>query len=278
MLRTTVTLGCLWTLAFYVAPARADRVHLKEGSVIEGKAERRGDKVVIQLESGEVSLPARDVVKIESAVSPLERLAQLEVEQRGNGVPGLLALADFCREHDLRARERALLEQVIALEPEHAIARARLGHERDERGWVTQDAVRREQARRDDEARAQRLAQEKAALELEAQRVALEREKLTLEQQRSAAAKASSTPADATEPAVSSPPIVYTGAFGHGHPGWHRGGPEACHHARCERPLPARREPFPIAGVRDPRDPSWRIPGVKDPLEKRRPRARASTR
>ena len=59
---------------------------------------------------------------------------------------------------------------------------------------------------------------------------------------------------------------VYGSYWHHGHGQGHH---EHCHHTDCRRARPAYRgSTFPIAGVRDPRDPSWRIPGVKDPLAK----------
>jgi hypothetical protein len=60
--------------------------------------------------------------------------------------------------------------------------------------------------------------------------------------------------------------VLFGGSYGHSH-GYH---PRSCRHAECRRPQSERRvNRFPIAGVRDPRDSSWRIPGVKDPRRER---------
>ena len=54
--------------------ASADRVHLVSGSVIEGRAKRDGDRVVVEVDSGELALPASEVARIESSESDLQRV------------------------------------------------------------------------------------------------------------------------------------------------------------------------------------------------------------
>lgn len=244
--------------------AHADRVHLVEGAVIEGKVSRQGNKVVIELESGQLSLPASAVAKVEPSASLVERFEQLESEQATRGVSGLMVLADFCRDHDMRAREQAMLQKVIEAQPDHAEARARLGFVKNEAGgwhkrepeprqglardedgnWARDRIAERERQRR--EAKLAEQEQKKAELELEAQKVALERQKLELERERAA-----------KEAELLAPYVVYGGVYVHRDP---------CSHDRCERVRHKRHpHPFPIPGVRDPRDMSWPIAGVKDP-------------
>jgi hypothetical protein len=241
--------------------AHADRVHLVDGAVIEGDARRERDKVVIQLEAGEITLDADAVKRIDEGPSVLDRYEALEAVERPRGVPGFMALADFCRNDGLRAREQAWLEKVIEREPEHAQARARLGYVQDGARWVDAAEQARERKLVEQQAQLAEHARQKAALELEAQKLALERERLKLErEQQQAEAEAS-----AKQPAAT-PYAVYGSYWHHGHGHGHH---EDCQHADCRRARPARHvSTFPIAGVRDPRDPSWRIPGVKDPLAK----------
>jgi hypothetical protein len=92
--------------------ARADRVHLVDGATIEGKATRAGSKVVIELESGQITLEASDVVKIDRSISAVQRYEELEAEHRGRGAAGLMFLADYCRDHGMRARERTSRRRV----------------------------------------------------------------------------------------------------------------------------------------------------------------------
>ena len=244
------------------ASARADRVYLVDGAVIEGNARFAGDKVVIELDSGEITLDAREVERIEEQPSVMERYAALEAAEARRGIPGWMALADFCRAEGLRTREVHWLEKVISRDPEHAEARARLGYAKDHDGerWIKADELARERELADEQRRLAAHARMKAAVELETQKVALERERLKLERERDEPVPASEVEAPA-QPSVATPYTVYGGYA-------HHAEHERCVHKECRRRRPAKR-PFPIAGVRDPRDPSWRIPGVKDPLRER---------
>src|SRR4029077_2055128 len=82
--------------------ASADRVHLVGGNVIEGKATRSGDKVIVELESGQVVLPADSVQRIEAAESDVQRFEARYAKLARGDVKGMMALADFCRDHDMR--------------------------------------------------------------------------------------------------------------------------------------------------------------------------------
>lgn len=262
-----VLLGSALAVVFSGA-ARADRVQLVDGAVIEGEARREGDKVVIELDAGEITLAADEVARIDEGPSVLARLAALEATERRRGVPGWMALADFCRDEGLRTRELAFLERVIEREPDHAEARARLGYVKEGAAWIKAEERARARKLIEEEAQLADHARQKAELELETQKIRLERERLQLERERAQQAEASSA---APEPPAQPPLAVYGGYWHHGHASRHH---EHCDHADCRRSHTSRRtSAFPIAGVRDPRDPSWRIPGVRDPLE-REPRRR----
>jgi hypothetical protein len=58
-----------------------------------------------------------------------------------------LALADWCARHGLPAQERAHLTRVIDQDPNHAVARARLGFVREGNDWISPAEVALEQAR-----------------------------------------------------------------------------------------------------------------------------------
>ncbi len=82
--------------------ARADRVHLVDGGVLEGKVETQGDKVVVELDSGTLSLPRESVKRVEKAALP-ERAT-------GKSTPT----------QDADARKAALEEQRLPAEAEAA--------------------------------------------------------------------------------------------------------------------------------------------------------------
>jgi hypothetical protein len=189
--------------AALIAPcaAYADRTVLVGGTVIDGKAARKGDKVIIQTESGEIAVPADSVQRIEKSESSVSRFeAQYATLPKGDA-RARLVLADFCRDHGMRVEEHRLLLEVLDIDRDNPAARARLGYEKTASGWITHadamrakgfverdgqwltpaDAARAEQERADREAAVARRDAEEAELQarraqLSAQQAALEAE------------------------------------------------------------------------------------------------------
>jgi hypothetical protein len=266
-------------LAVWVVPVRADRVHLVGGSVIEGKAIAQGDKVVVEVESGAITLSRDCVTRIESGESTVQKVAARHAQLKRGDVHGLLALADFCRDHALPARERELLLEVIEHAPDHPQARARLGYVRSAAGWITHDEHMRAQGfvrhegqwrKREEVLELERLAAElqKAARERDQARIELERQKLALEQARAEAetSKARAAEAEAvaererneavTRAMVVQPFSRYVAWGGEPRPHEHvcpAGFARAHGHGHCKRITPSRVEPrLPIVGAKQP--------------------------
>jgi hypothetical protein len=123
----------------------ADQVHLVGGSTIEGKASRKGDKVVIEIESGQIALSASEVAAIEPGPSPVQRFEAMHAKIGARDAGALLALANFCRDHDMKERERLLLLRILDLTPENPEVRARLGYVKSDAGWVKREQQLRDQ-------------------------------------------------------------------------------------------------------------------------------------
>lgn len=123
----------------------ADQVHLVGGSTIEGKASRKGDKVVIEIESGEIALSASEVAAIEPGPSPVQRFEAMHAKVGARDARALLVLANFCRDHDMKERERLLLLRLLELTPEQPEVRARLGYVKTDAGWVKREQQLRDQ-------------------------------------------------------------------------------------------------------------------------------------
>jgi hypothetical protein len=119
--------------------ARADQIVLVSGTVLEGKATRDGGKVVIETDSGEIALPADMVKRIDAGSSGVQEFEAKLARLAPNDVRGLLALADYCRDHDMPAREKEALQRILEVDPDHAEARARLGYVKTPSGWMTRD-------------------------------------------------------------------------------------------------------------------------------------------
>ncbi len=241
---------------------RADRVHLVGGSVLEGEATVDGDRVVLDIPGGQLTLSAAEVARIEESETPIERFAARRAKLGGRDVKGRLELADFARDHGLREREHELLREVLALEPDHEQARLRLGYVRTDAGWQTRDEHNRARGLvlyggqwitpeqqlelerlRAETARAKSAAR-KAQLEVEAERVELERARRSGNDDAKPEADGDSQPATGVSGAV-----TYGGPFvaPHGHVD-HRDCRERRCRTRARRPKVKRLIPH----VRDP--------------------------
>lgn len=121
--------------------ALADRVVLVSGSVLEGKVERDGDKIIVETDSGKVALPADMVKRVEPSHSDVQELEARLAKLAPDDVAGLLTLANYCRDHDMPAREKDVLQRILSVAPDHAEARARLGYVKTPAGWMTQDEL-----------------------------------------------------------------------------------------------------------------------------------------
>jgi len=122
---------------------KADRTYLVGGTVLEGKATRSGQRVVVEVESGEITLPASAVLRIERGESIVSRFEARRAALRPGDVKARLELADYCRDHGMRGRERALLVEILEVDESNASARARLGYVKTETGWATEAEVMR---------------------------------------------------------------------------------------------------------------------------------------
>lgn len=266
----------------------ADRVFLTSGSVIEGKATRSGEKVIVEMESGYITLSAGSVQRVEQSESEVQRLeARLRV-LAPNDVQGLLVLADYCRDRGMKSREEDLLRRVIALAPDHPEARARLGYVRTDAGWITREEQLRAQGfvkhegrwltqeqylavrRLEAETRIAQLQREQAQVELEAKRSELAGKKAHeayLERERRDDPPRASSALDGMA-AYYGP--YYGGPYGFGYgvnpayPPGYRPGPEGQRPNPMPPPGPGP-APSPIPGFRDPSNMSFQVPGYQDP-------------
>jgi len=252
--------------------AAADDIHLDNGEVIEGRATRSGDKVVIELESGQISLSADSVKRIDKRESSVERYEKAYQKLPPDAVAERMKLANYCRDHGMRERERVLLEQVIARDPNHVEARKRLGYVKSAESWVTYEEHKRAQgqvqrdgqwmSREQAEELDRRQRQARAAAnesELQSKKAALERERLDLERQR---LELERSRAREDERARQVPVFGY---YGYGYIPHHRDFRAPAAQPRG-RGFDASRA-YPINGVRDPREETWAIPGVRNPRD-----------
>lgn len=268
-----VALPTLCALLLMCVSARADRLVLKGGAVLDGKVTEQGDKVIVEVESGSLSFSRSEVERIERGESDIEKFEAKLAAIKPGDVRALIALANFCRDRGLPAREREVLRKVLESAPDHPEARARLGYVRTETGWVTEDehkrmnglvkyqgrwVTRAEMLELERLATQQKLAaveRQKAELELEAKRAELAAKKLEMERKERAQREQMERTREAER----------TANYPWGAPWFY---PFPCGGQACRVPPPQddpKRPPPFINGARHPSDMSFSLPGVRDP-------------
>jgi hypothetical protein len=121
--------------------AAADEVQLTNGSKITGNVTKKdAGKVTIEVGAGTITLDAKDVTSINPGKTPLneyeERWQALKDSKKASE---LYDLAAWAKSKGLSRHVMPLCLQVIALEPDHAGARAELRHEKVAGKWLTYD-------------------------------------------------------------------------------------------------------------------------------------------
>ena len=130
----TWALVCM--LALVSASAYADRVHLKSGRTLEGEVIDRGDQVEIKLKFGSITVPKDEIASIEPVEDPAETYRKKVAELADDDADGHFQLAQWCQMRGLEEETRAELLKTIEINPEHAEARALLGHVKIDEKWV----------------------------------------------------------------------------------------------------------------------------------------------
>jgi hypothetical protein len=270
--------GCAvpWLAASWSDSVRADEIHLVGGTQLDGKATRHGDKVIVEMESVQIVLSADSVERIDHKESTVQHYEALESKLQPGDVQGRLSLADFCRAHDMAAREKTLLREVIELDPNQAQARARLGFVKGPSGWITHDEQMRAQGfvQRDGQWVSPERALDLDRMHAEADAAAKQREaaEAELDAKRAEVAarkqQLAEDEADRDSQPTAAPGYGYGYGYGFG-VGYapYRYAPSATrafNHNGYTSPASNGRS-FPIPGVRDPRSNSWPLNGVRNP-------------
>ncbi len=133
------TLTALFALFFLASAAWADEVFLKNGGTLEGIALQQGDRVVVEMKAGNVTLRTTEVAEIVNGETPLHvyRLRMVRV-QSNPSASAYFDLALWAKSTGLSRYVSGLLDRVIALEPGHAGARRLLGQVLHDGRWMTE--------------------------------------------------------------------------------------------------------------------------------------------
>lgn len=193
-------------LALLAAPAAADEVVLRNGSVFSGRVLDQGDRVSIQMDYGTLTFRKSEVRDIRRSDDPLKELEQ-KVEAASTPQK-VFETALWARDRGLPGKANELLEKAILLDPDHEGARKALGYERHEGAWLrgddlmvargfvkhegkwlqraTVEQLLAQQSAESIEVERQKTLRQAAEAdrEIELQKIALERERLEAERER----------------------------------------------------------------------------------------------
>lgn len=122
--------------------AGADRIWLTNGNYLDGESRDLGNgEIEIRSSIGALTVPKSRVARIESFQSYEEIVAETLSRLAPDDVTGRYELAQWLREEGAETLARRLLEQVIALDPDHAEARRALGYQLYDGRWLTPEEL-----------------------------------------------------------------------------------------------------------------------------------------
>jgi hypothetical protein len=133
-MRLPCFLFCTFVLMLAAAPASAESFLLKSGGQIDGELlnpkRNAADPYLVKTTEGmRVSLSRETVAKV-VVVREVELEYQRLVPKVANTSAAHWEMAEWCREHGLRAQREQQLQLVLSLEPDHEHAHLALGHAR----------------------------------------------------------------------------------------------------------------------------------------------------
>jgi len=138
-LRVALLTGSLAALA---ASARADRLTLSDGRVVEGAVTKDGETYRVASRFGEAEFAAKEVktwVRAETIEAEWRRRAAALTE---DDYAGRAALSKWLTDAGRVDEGAALAQAVVAGAPENALAHAVLGHVRHRGSWMSPDEAR----------------------------------------------------------------------------------------------------------------------------------------
>ncbi len=125
--------------------AWADEVHLRNGSALQGRVTEQGDRVMVELDYGTVTVDRKDVGSIDRGANVLDDLDQkLKAAQTADQIYEAGVWAD---RQGFANRARAAFARAIVVDPNHENARKALGYVKYEDRWMTPDEVHRAQGK-----------------------------------------------------------------------------------------------------------------------------------
>ena len=142
-MKTTIPLwSCLLLLAV-VHTAVADEVVLKNGSKLEGAVKEVGNKVIIDVGSGTITVDRSEVASISRPDDLIREFDQRMASLRPDDADGHFQLYLWARKYEgLKSRSERLLRKTIEIDPNYEQGRRALGYVNHKGAWLTQDELK----------------------------------------------------------------------------------------------------------------------------------------
>ena len=125
------------------APALlADVIVLKSGEKLEGKIiSETATSLRIETPFGTTDVERTRVAKIERGQTPKDKYTERKAALKAGDVAGRWELALFCKENKLTKEWKKLLEEILAIDPQHDQANREVGRIQYDGKWFTKEAL-----------------------------------------------------------------------------------------------------------------------------------------
>jgi hypothetical protein len=120
-------------------PAWADTVVFKSGARLEGITTPRGDVVEVRVPEGAITFNRSVIERIDPGKTSLQEYEERSKHLAANDAAGHYQLGEFCITRGLKQQATAQFQATVAIDPNHAGARSRLGFYLFKGKWLTSD-------------------------------------------------------------------------------------------------------------------------------------------
>ncbi len=144
-MRSTLSIACLaLCLPLLAQGSLGDVIQLKTGRLEGEILEKSNGQLRIRTTTGIVTtIDEADILSIEQRDTPHQVYETMAAKLSPDDAGGHFGLAMWCRDHQLNDEMKEELAAALKSDPDHAGARAALGHVKTDKGWMTQeDAMR----------------------------------------------------------------------------------------------------------------------------------------
>lgn len=133
----TLVAGLLLAPALCLAE---DTVYKTDGGRLRGKiVDESRREVTIETPVGKVTIPKNQISRIERQGDALKTYEARKAKLSSSDAEGFYELGRWCQQQELAEQALACFQQVVKIAPDHADARALLGHHKLDGKWLTED-------------------------------------------------------------------------------------------------------------------------------------------